>query len=225
MTGKNIDDLSIFGDYKQLENRVTTAFLHLLKAGGENLIRFILSKIDKEIPLNEIIYSTQDSLEASVPDGTIECSFKFKIYFESKIVPNSISIEQLNNHYNSAKEEEENYLFYITPDIDRPVVLYEDVFWANWTDIRDWLKEYIDNNKIKPGDLLHYLYENFELLITNSGLIIEKWDSTTNNRVVIFAGGKYGEETALRFSLYFCQQNRNIKPSGFISFYRDWRIK
>ena len=25
--------------------------------------------------------------------------------------------------------------------------------------------------------------------------------------------------------MYFCQLNRTIKPSGFISFYRDWRIK
>jgi len=34
MAGKDINDLSIFGDYKQMENRVTTAFLHILNAAA-----------------------------------------------------------------------------------------------------------------------------------------------------------------------------------------------
>jgi len=36
-----IEDISIFGEYKQAENRVTAAFLQICKVGGEDFIRFL----------------------------------------------------------------------------------------------------------------------------------------------------------------------------------------
>ncbi len=36
---RSINEVSIFGEYKQSENRLTAAFLQILKIGGEELIR------------------------------------------------------------------------------------------------------------------------------------------------------------------------------------------
>ena len=37
-----INDLSIFGDYKHVENKVTSALLHIFATGKEELIRHII---------------------------------------------------------------------------------------------------------------------------------------------------------------------------------------
>ncbi len=225
MTGKDIKDLSIFGDYKHMENRVTTALLHILNVGEEELIRFIMNKLNRDLPSSEINISAQDKQESSIPDGTLECSFKFKIFLESKIQTNAINPRQLESHLKLVEDKEENILLYITPDLNRPPLLDDIIFWANWGDILKWMEDYIEINDINEGDLLYYLYDNFESLLVNSMLITPEWNSEKNNRVVIFAGGRFGEVVALKYNIYFCPSNRNIKPSGYVCFYRNWRIK
>ena len=49
-----IEDISIFGEYKQAENRVTTAFLQICKVGGENFIRFLTNQLNIQLPSSEI---------------------------------------------------------------------------------------------------------------------------------------------------------------------------
>jgi len=225
MTGKDIKDLSIFGDYKQMENRVTTALLHILNVGGEELIRFIMNRLNRDLPSSEINISAQDKQESSVPDGTLECSFKFKIFIESKIQTNAINPSQLESHKELVKGIEENVLLYITTDLKKPDILDDKISWANWGNILKWLEEYIETNDINEGDLLYYLYDNFETLLVNSQLITPEWNSEKNSRVVVFAGGVFGEVIALKYNLYFCPSTRNIKPSGYVCFYRNWRIK
>jgi len=41
-----IEDISIFGEYKQAENRVTAAFLQICKIGGEDFIRFLTNQLN-----------------------------------------------------------------------------------------------------------------------------------------------------------------------------------
>ena len=67
---RNISEVSIFGEYKQPENRLTAAFLQILKIGGEPLIREVAHRIGFSIPSSEIDIFTQVKEEASVPDGT-----------------------------------------------------------------------------------------------------------------------------------------------------------
>lgn len=224
MPGRDIKDISIFGDYKQLENRVTTSLLHILNVGDEDLIRFIVNSLNRDLPSSEINISTQDQQESSVPDGTLECSFKFKIFIESKVNPNAINQSQLENHKKLIEENEENILLYITPDLNKPQVLDESVSWINWGELLKLLNVYIENNDISEGHLLYYLRDNFDLLLENVNLITPEWNCEKNDRVVIFAGG-FGEEVALRCKYYFCPSNRSIKPSGYVAYYRDWRIK
>ena len=157
MTGRNIDTLSIFGEYTQKENRLTAALLHILNVGDEPLIRRIVEKLNKELPSNKIIITTQQKEESSIPDGTLECLFKFKIFIESKIKPNSIDATQLENHMKLIENYDENILLYITPDVERPEILDKEVTWANWTDILNWLEEYITKNKLDEGHQLFHL--------------------------------------------------------------------
>ena len=49
-----IEDISIFGEYKQAENRVTAAFLQICKVGGEGFIRFLTNELTIQRPSGEI---------------------------------------------------------------------------------------------------------------------------------------------------------------------------
>jgi len=85
-----IEDISIFGEYKQPENRVTSAFLQICKIGGENLIKFLCSEIE---------IHTQVKESQSIPDGLLQSDFSFRLLVESKIKSNSINGKQLENYH------------------------------------------------------------------------------------------------------------------------------
>ncbi len=198
----NIEDLSIFGDYKQLENRVTNALLHILNVGGEELIRFLVNeKLNKIFPSSKIEISAQEKEISSIPDGSLKCSFKFEIFIESKIIEN-LDDPQLKNHLKLIEGKEENILLYITKHEEKPKLLSEDVSWSNWNQILEWINEYIEKEGTKEGELLNYLFDNFEKLLRNSNITTEKWNASSNERVVIFAGGVWGEEVARNLEKY-----------------------
>jgi len=217
----DINDISIFGEYNSPENRITSALLHIFKAGGEDLIRYIfVDRLNKELPENKIEIISQDKQGESIPDGTLKSSFKFQIFIESKIRKlTNIDETQLNNHLKSLVEDND-ILLYLTSDDKKPYLLTERVLWTNWTQIDKWLEAY--SNK---DNLLEFLYENFDKLLRNQNLIAEEWNSAKNDRVVIVAGCKFGEEVAKDHRLYFCQNERSIKPSGYIGFYCNKQIK
>ena len=116
---RNISEVSIFGEYKQPENRLTAAFLQILKIGGEPLIREVAHRIGFSIPSSEIDIFTQVKEEASVPDGQLECNFTFCLYIESK-VGKFTNGEQLSNHLKLVQAERNRNLLYITGDDVRP---------------------------------------------------------------------------------------------------------
>ena len=80
-----IEDISIFGEYKQAENRVTAAFLQICKVGGEDFIRFLTNTLNIQLPSSEIEIQSQVKGTGTVPDGLLESNFSFKLYVESKI--------------------------------------------------------------------------------------------------------------------------------------------
>ena len=74
-----IQDKSIFGEYDKLENRITAAFLHLLRVGGEKLICYLFKSKLENFPSSEIFINTQTPNDAGVADGIIKCDFSFNI--------------------------------------------------------------------------------------------------------------------------------------------------
>lgn len=222
---KQISDLSIFGEYKQPENRVTAALLHICKVGGEDLIRDIFQNVGIQIPESKISIITQpsNSLGDSTPDGLLKSSFSFNLYIESKIVKNSINPKQLTEHKKLMKPEQADFLVYITPDIVKPVLLEESkIPWLGWRALCDILNTYTDSASTNKYELLSYLVEEFEKLIANMGLTSVDW-SLDNDRVMVVAGA-WAEGIALKHGYYICQNGRSFKPSKYMAFYINSKI-
>ena len=220
---RDISNRSIFGEYKQKENRITAALLHILKLGNESLINFILDKVDYNLPESEILVETQVKANETIPDGVLSCNFNFRILIESKIRVNEINTQQLQGHkkyLNGNKCSENDRLIYITPDPIKPPLLTNDEIWFNWKQVVDNLKEYLTTDKyITKNDLLEYLIEQFELLIENENLV-----DYSEDRVIV-VGGVWGEDVALKYGFYACQNNRYFKPSKYLTFAFKNRIQ
>lgn len=216
-----INDLSIFGDYKGVENKVTLALLHIFEAGKEELIRHIIvDKLKEELPENKITIISQDKQEESQPDGSLKCYFKFQIFIESKLTPFLPKYkDQLRRHMKLLKEDGD-ILLYITKDVIKPKLLENVALWANWTQINEWLEEFP-----KKDSLLEFLCKNFDKFLRNKKLLTEEWNAEKNERVLIVAGCRFGEKVALECNKYFCQNERSFRPSGFIAFYCNKQIK
>ncbi len=228
----DINDLSIFGDYSNLENRVTVALLHIFNAGKEELIRFIANKIKITLPSSEIDIISQEKQQESIPDGTLKCGFMFNLFIESKIKQNSINTTQLMNHKKAVEKvtltNPNSFLLYLTPDTNKPTELDEEVYWTNWDSIISWLKEYIESHEeeeLKSNSLLIYLVEQLEVLLINKSIISGEWNFSQNDKVLIVGGKDFGEKTAIECGKYFSQGNRTFRPSGYIAFYYNHRIE
>ena len=212
---KDISSFSIFGEYKQDENRITSALLHIVKNGGEPLINAILESNGFKLPDSEILVETQVKEDGSIPDGKISCNFSFNLLIESKIVPNAINIEQLENH-KKAITTTDDYLLYLTPDRSKPKELDDNVLWLSWEALVNLLNNFKDDN----NNLLSFLIEQFQILVENKGLI----DRLVESRVVI-VGGLWGEDIALKYNFYMCPPERNFQKCKYLAFAFNHRIK
>lgn len=216
-----IEDLSIFGVYDQRENRVTAALLHVFQKGGPDIIRYVISSIEEvDFPTNEISIVTQEKEVNNVYDGKLECNFSFRVIVESKIVKQMIPKNQLEGLLNNAKSVYD-YILYITPDENKPKILnsYEQkIYWTNWKNINDVLIEFIHEDT--DNKVLEYLILEFEKLLDTLNLL----EVDNPEKRVQIAAGSWGEPVALKYKLYACQNNRTIKPSGYLAFYNDRRI-
>lgn len=138
MSDRDISNYSIFGEYKQPENRVTAALLHILRIGGENLIKEMLREEDFSFPDSDIKVETQVGNSESIPDGKLSCNFNFQLFIESKVQLNAINQKQLNNHRKKISPDNDNdRLIYITPDNTEPKELEDGELWYNWKRIVD----------------------------------------------------------------------------------------
>lgn len=211
---RNIANYSIFGEYKQTENRVTAALLHILRIGKEELITTVLNRGGWDLPSSDIAVETQFNDKNSIPDGKLSCNFSFQLFIESKININDINIVQLENHKRLIKSDSDK-LIYITPDSQCPKeLLDEEVIWYNWEQITEILINYDTDN-----ELLQFLIEQFKLLIENLGLL-----DYTSERVII-VGGSFGEVVALKYNFYACQNRRSFSSAKYLAFAFKHRIK
>lgn len=215
MNNRDISTYSIFGEYKQPENRVTAALLHILRIGGECLIKEMLREDWFPLPDSDIKVETQVGNAESIPDGKLSCSFNFQLFIESKVQINAINQKQLDNHRRQISIDNGNdRLIYITPDSTKPKELGEGELWYNWKRIVDILVKYENKN-----ELLNYLIEQFKLLVENLGLY-----DYSHDRVII-VGGAYGENVALKYGFYACQNNRSFLSSKYLAFAHKNRIE
>ncbi len=234
--GQSITDISVFGEYKYAEDRVTAALLKIFQVGGTQLIRAIFSGI-LDLPSPEPTIISQYSVENSRPDGKISCNCNYEIIIESKIVPKAIRKEQLEAHYNYSSSVS-SFLVYITPDTSRPKDLPQGVLWISWDDVRSRLLEFASSQT--SDSVLLFLISEFKIML---GHIL----ATTKNRAqlkgkllepnlekvlqeealkrVIIVGGHIGEEIAKKYEFYACQPNRFFLKAKYIAFYHQNRIK
>jgi len=216
-----IEDISIFGEYKQPENRVTAAFLQICKVGGEDLIRFLTNHLKIQIPSSEIEIHSQVRTDDSVPDGMLRSNFSFKLFVESKIQSNNINAKQLDGHRKQIIISND-FLLYLTPDEYKPVILGE-THWANWKSILSTFNDYLQSVQVDNKQLLEFLIGHFNTLLDNLNLLGYVWD--LNNENVIVVAGSWAEGVALNYNFYACQNKRTFKPARYIAFYNNNQIR
>ena len=228
---KSIEDVSIFGEYKKPEDRVTAALLHVLNAGGQPIVeRLFVDLFD--IPSNNVDVISQSYHENSIPDGEISCDSKYSIYIENKISPNSIDRTQLANHLQLTNPAENKYLCYITPDSSIPLALKElSVGWLSWQEVIERLSGILADGI--ADRLLVFLIKQLIQLIKH--VVYKEMDSNSkeaqsykpilDEERVIIVGGSWGEDVALKYGFYACQENRFFMPAKYITFYHHNRIK
>lgn len=216
-----IEDISIFGDYKQEENRVTAAFLQICKVGGEDFIRFLTNKLSFQLPSSEIEIRSQVKGTGTVPDGLLESNFSFKLYVESKIKPNSINTRQLAGHQKQIVNAND-FLLYLTPDDTKPATL-ATTYWANWLQIINIFNDYLQTSQSDNKQLLEFLVEHFNTLLVNLNLLGFTWD--LNNDNVIIVAGSWAEGVALNYKYYICQNKRSFKSARYLAFYNNNQIR
>ena len=258
-----IDQHSLFGDYDQAENRVTNALLKILNLAGPELIDMLIDRFGGEAKspypdiLTQVPIHTDDGQEKQA-DGLIISNYSYKILIEAKIrlfsVNKEHNLNQLEVYRQTVSLNNNEYLFYITPEEEMPKELGNDVFWLNWRAISDLLNEYIND---KAESIIAFLVKEFDkliekLVVVKSGrkrverekIDLEKvakdklpkeWrhspsaaktvDTKDDDENVIIVGGRWGERVAVEYGFYACQPERFFAPSKYMTFYYDNRIK
>lgn len=215
---QNIASRSIFAGYYGEENQVTAAFLHLLERGKEPLLRYVLGVANELLPDNEIQIVTQSTLThsdvgKSVFDGVISCNFGFTYIVESKIGNNPLTKGQVEKYHTAMPNVR---ILALTSDSRPPKSLQSGDVWLSWTHLVDALVAYEDENN---DEVLKFLVEQFVLLLDALNLY-DKWEER-----VIVVGGSFGEEVALKYGFYACQNNRYFKRAKYIAFAHKNKIR
>lgn len=223
---KNIDEMSVFGEYKQKEDRVTAALLQIFKAGGEPMIREIMNAVGLQLPNSDIHIFSQprNPSGGSRPDGLLRSKFKFNLYIESKLT--LCTINENNNQlveHKKALTQLSDYLLYITPHDKKPDSL-NGVYWTSWKALIDSLESYTGNTKIEDPELVNYLVNEFRKLIDNYNLCPQTWDNYEESDQVLILAGSWAEGIACKYNYYMCQNNRSFRPSGYIAFFNNSKI-
>ncbi len=218
-----IDDLSIFGEYGQAENRLTVALLQILKTGGEPLVRHFAEGLGFNIPSSEIDILSQPKGRNCTPDGLLESTFSFSLVIESKIKKNAVNRKQLAALLeDQAERSPDTTLLYLTPDKSRPKALEDEAcIWANWIKVRDVLRGYLDKTDIDNQELLEFLIEEFDTFAGNLGTLAD-WTLDASRVLVVPARNARG--VAREFGVYKCQNRRTFQPCGWIAFYAHGEI-
>lgn len=219
-------------NYDNQEDQLTKALLHVMDAGGFELLSALGKKFDLPVPENLIRTATQvafhkdssTSKRGSRPDGLI-MSMPFTMLIESKIVKDCINVNQLNAHIDILKEKidrEESFLLYLTPDEKMPDSLNayteEGVYWISWANVKEFLKCYCGR----------YEYHNLQYLF---GAFCAVYDAIFDNKanipedkLTVIVAGRIAEGRALERKIYNTQAGRTFRGAKYIAFYNNKKI-
>lgn len=231
---KTISNQAIFGEYKNPEDKVTAALLQVLHYGGHKIVCSVFDDID--LPSNDINVTPQVTEDGSRPDGVVFCDCNYKIYIESKIVRNALNTQhgkdQLDANKKLSSPNNAQWVVYITPDDTIPNELdnVPEIIWTNWQTVVERLKGYETTD-----NLVNFLIEQFCLFVDHlvfqkrgavsvNGVSISDAEADKNQRVII-VGGHWGEEVALNYDFYACQNHRYFLPAKYMAFYHKNRIQ
>lgn len=214
---------SIFSTYSTPENRVTSTILAVFEKLNTATVARILQVLTDDSTLELIEYVNQVKSPDSVPDGRIKGLFDYII--ETKVVPNAIKINQIENHLMFLKYDFSKLLI-LTPDYEYPNVLEgleqearDKIIWGNF----DKINEGIDS--VLQETILLLDREKFLLLELKGFIINERLISEDYSRKVLIVPAGFAWEFYKSYSIYRCQPNRTFKPTSYLGFYADRQIK
>ena len=171
ISNHDISNIPIFGTYKNREDQLTLALLHIIKVGGEELLQEIVALASVDLQTSEMQVTTQvpfvsddeDKHERGCRvDGFIFHECGYHLYLETKITCNAINVDQLNSYRNISVGNIQKIILYVTPDENRPKELNQGEAWVNWEDLLDFLKKYTSDEH--SNSLLKAYVENIILL-------------------------------------------------------------
>jgi hypothetical protein len=217
----------LFSSYSQGENRITSTILAVFERLNSSVVEFILADLMEDSNIELLKYRNQAKAKSgeSIPDGLITASFAY--YIETKIKPNSLKTNQLQNHIKHLERElkiKDSRLIVITPDYKQPEVIKElddeRIYWCNFDMLVDSFGKTFSNNDLLLSEREAYLLQELKRLIENEpGLLTDN----VKDRVLLIPARNAIEEYKL-YGAYFCQPNRSFKPSYYLAFYHSNRI-
>lgn len=213
----------MFSTYSAAENRVTSTILAVFERLNTATVTRILQVLMEDLTIELIEYVNQVRFSESIPDGRIKGLFDYVI--ETKIVPNKIRKDQIENHCKMLKYDFSKLLV-LTPDYDYPEILkninpiYKDrIVWGNFDKIIDGI------NSVLEEHILLLEKEKFLLIELRDFLINEKLTSEDYSRKAVIVPAGFAWEFYQKYSIYRCQANRVFQLCSYMGFYADREIK
>ena len=215
--------IPMFSTYSTAENRVTSTILAVFERLNTATVTRILQVLMEDSTIELVEYVNQIKTSESTPDGRIKGLFDYVI--ETKIVPNKIQKDQIENHCKVLKYDFSKLLV-LTPDYDYPEILkkvnpkYKDrVVWGNFDKIIDGI------NSVLEEHILLLEKEKFLLIELRDFLINEKLTSEDYSRKAVIVPAGFAWGFYQKYSIYRCQANRAFQLCSYMGFYADREIK
>ncbi len=222
----------LFSRYSQGENRVTASILAVFERLSFSLVERILQILCEEpnLPLLEIKNQIKSGKADSVPDGAVQASFAY--WIETKVVQNSVSLDQLKRHLKSLEESNfvKKKLLVLTPDFEKPEVVKslnpDLVIWASFNDLYFAIAEitatdesWLTSSFSLPSEQERFLLRELVQMLLAEGLI-----NSGKSDAVLIVPARQAILDYREFSVYVCQPNRSFQPVEHIGFYHNGMI-
>lgn len=185
----DISRVPIFGTYKNAEDQLTVALLHIFKVGGEELLQEVVSLAGVDLQTAEMHVATQvpfisDDKEKDERgcrvDGFIYHECGYNLFMETKITVASINKDQLDSYRNIEVGCMQKVILYVTPHDNRPKELDQDEAWINWEDLLGFLDDYIKGED--SNSVLYVYVQNifllYDILVRSKATKIRKKKNT-----------------------------------------------
>ena len=226
MTTRRIEPINLYDEYRENENILTKAFLHLVNCAGINYILYLGEKLKLSVPKEILEISTQQKIKnpkgANIYDGRILVN-PFEIIIENKLGSNAINLTQLENLLKYKKNRIQSaiplFILYITRDKEIPQILKNNelVDWTNWTTIYNLSQEYF---KEKPQ--FEYIYQGFVGIYKK---IFYNYHDILNDKLVAIVAGNFAQGQAKNGNIYNCQYLRRFRGAKYFGFIKDRKIE